>query len=153
VAWLTAGALWLHVICASWWVLGCVTLAVAGAVVNADSVEGREFVARVVPKFNRANAFSAVALLATGVVNLVAAGQRRQFEFSTTFAALMASKFGLYLLMIGALAMSLRAERFLRRESLPGLKSGGARLMVACSAVAAVAGAAAMMLGVWLAGE
>ncbi len=153
MGWLTTGALWLHVAGASWWVVACVTMAVAGAVVNADSVEGKEFVLRVVPRFNRANVLAAALLLITGVINLFAAGARRRFDFSPMFTRILAVKLGLYALMVAALIASLRAERKWRDRNPGGAVLIGAGRPAALSAFIALAGAAAMMLGVWLAGE
>ena len=153
MGWLTTGALWLHVAVASWWVLACVTMAMAGAAVNADSVEGKELVLRVVPRFNRANAAAAALLLVTGVINLFAAAARRRFDFSTMFTSILAVKLGLYALMVAALMASLRAERKWRDGSPGGTALIGAGRLVALSAFVALCGAAAMMLGVWLAGE
>jgi hypothetical protein len=134
-------------------VLTCVTIALAGGVVNADSVEGREFVSRVVPKLNRANVVAAVFLLATGLVNLFGAGRRRDFDFSRTFDALMAAKVGLYCLMVTALMASFARERKDGAAGSAQSIAAGAGRMVALSAAAAIAGAFAMALGVWLSGE
>jgi hypothetical protein len=134
-------------------VLTCVTMALAGAMVNADSAEGRAFAVRVVPGLNRANAVVAALLLATGMVNLFAAGARRHFNFPPAFSRVLAVKLGLYSLMTAALMASLRTERGLRQAN-PGesLRAGAARVIMLC-AITAFAGAAAMLLGVWLAGE
>ncbi len=153
MTWLTTGALWLHVIAGAWWVLASVTMAVAGGVLNADSTEGREFVRRVVPGLNLTNAVAAALLLATGLVNLYAAGARRRFDFPSAFTRVLAVKLGLYALMVGALIASVHIGRSIRREDPGGSpRTGTARLAALC-AVTATAGAAAMLLGVWLAGE
>ncbi len=153
MAWLTTGALWLHVIAGSWWVLACVTMAVAGGVVNADSTEGREFIERVVPGLNLTNAVAAALLLATGIVNLYVASARRRFALPSAFTQVMAVKLGLYALMVAALIACLRIGRRMREANPDGSpRSGATRLAVLC-AVIAMAGAAAMLLGVWLAGE
>ncbi len=153
MTWLTTGALWLHVIAGSWWVLASVTMAVAGGVLNADSTEGREFVRRVVPALNLTNALAAALLLATGLVNLYAAGARGRFDFPSAFTRVLAVKLGLYALMVAALIASLRVGRSIGREN-PGEspRTGTVRLAALC-AVTATAGAAAMLLGVWLVGE
>ncbi len=153
MAWLTSGALWLHVIAGSWWVLASVTMAVAGGVVNADSTEGREFVERVVPGLNLSNALAAALMVASGVVNLYGAGVRRRFDFPAAFTRVLAVKLGLYALMVAALLASWRIGRGMREDNRNGsLRSATARLAV-LSAFIALAGAAAMLLGVWLAGE
>ena len=153
MGWLTTGALWLHVAVAAWWVLACVTMAMAGAVVSADSVEGKEFMLRVVPRLNRANAAAAGLLLVTGAINLFAAGARRRFYFSPMFIRLMMVKLGLYALMVMALMASLRAGRKWREGNPGGTVLIGAGRLVALSGFIALCGATAMMLGVWLAGE
>jgi uncharacterized membrane protein len=153
VNWFLTVCLWLHVAAGSWWVLASVTMAVAGAVVSAESGEGREFVVRVVPKFNRANAAAAALLLATGVVNVFGAGARRHFAFPAAFTDVLAVKVGLYVLMVAALMALFGVERNPRRAN-PGaavpIRTGR---LVALSALIALAGALAMILGVWLAGD
>jgi carbon starvation protein CstA len=143
----------LHVASAAWWILTSITIAIAGAVVNAETVEGKDFGLRVVPKVNRANAAAAAILLATGLVNVVSAGERWRFNFPAAFNRILTLKLGLYVAMLAALIASWQAwrERTNEFQGIPAT-SGPARLVV-CSAVTAVAGAGAMMLGVWLAGE
>ena len=129
------------------------TMAVAGGVVNADSTEGREFVERVVPGLNLSNALAAALMVASGVVNLYGAGVRRRFDFPAAFTRVLAVKLGLYALMVAALLASWRIGRGMREDNRNGsLRSATARLAV-LSAFIALAGAAAMLLGVWLAGE
>lgn len=125
-------------------------MAVAAAVTSAESGEATELVLRVVPKFNRANAAAAAIVVATGLVNIFGAGERRHFAFPPAFTEVLAVKVGLYVLMVAALMASLGVERKLR-DANPGAPAGAGRL-VALSALGAVAGALAMMLGVWLAG-
>ncbi len=145
---LTAGV-WLHVAAASWWILTSITVEIAGAAVSAESVEGREFLARVAPKIIRANAAAAVLLLATGVVNLYGAGMRRRFAFPAPFSGILAAKAALYVLRAAGLRASSRAQR----EAAGGAAKPAAGKLVAWSVLTAAAGAGAMMLGVWLAGE
>ncbi len=153
VNWLLTACLWTHVAVASWWVIASIVVALAGAVMSGQSAEGREFAVRVVPKFNRANMAAAAILLVTGLVNLLGAGARRDFHFSTDFSRVLAIKIGLYVLMIAALTASLRVARGLRAEN-PGepLPPAMGRL-VALSGFIALAGAGAMILGVWLVGD
>jgi hypothetical protein len=153
VSWFLTACLWLHVAAGSWWILTSVTIAVAGAVVSPQSAEGREFGLRVVPKLNRVNAGAAAILLTTGIVNIIGAARDRRFNFSPAFTRTLAVKAGLYVVMLAALIASMRAERELRREDQSASNAAGAMRLVACSAVTALAGAGAMMLGVWLAGE
>jgi len=150
--WLITAALWVHVVSASWWILACVTMAVAGAVVGAESAEGQEFIARVVPKLNQANAVAAAALVVTGVVNLVVAGKPRGFSFPPSFVRVLSIKVALYVAMAAALWASLG----IGRKAAVGAASTGPRgtsKLAALSAMTALMGAAAMILGVWLAGD
>ena len=152
MSWFLTACLWLHVAAGSWWILTSVTIAVAGAVVSPQSAEGREFGLRLVPKLNRVNAGAAAILLTTGIVNIVGAARERH-NFSPAFTRTLAVKAGLYVVMLAALIASMRAERELRGEDQGASNAAGAMRLVACSAVTALAGAGAMMLGVWLAGE
>ena len=142
----------MHVVSASWWILACVTMAVAGAVVVAESAEGQEFIARVVPKLNQANAVAAAALVVTGVMNLVAVGKPRGFSFPASFVRVLSIKgralrdhgrgvVGIF----GYWTQAGRWERF-QRTARDGK-------LAALSAMTALMGAAAMLLGVWLAGD
>lgn len=156
VSWLTTVMLWAHVVSAAWWVLACVTMALVGTVLGIDSVEGREFVVRVVPKFNRANSAAAAVLLLTGLVNIYGAGAERRFHFPPAFGRVLAIKIVLYMMMFAALRASVSVERQLLAQAggraSPGEAAGSGRL-AALSALMALMGAAAMLLGVWLVGE
>jgi hypothetical protein len=156
MSWLTTVMLWAHVVSASWWVLACVIMALAGTVMNIDSVEGRGFVIRVVPKFNRANSAAAAVLLMTGLVNIYGAGVDRRFHFPPAFVRVLAIKIVLYLIMFAALRVSVNVERRLIAQAGGGASSGeraGTGRLAALAALIALIGAAAMLLGVWLVGE
>jgi hypothetical protein len=156
VSWLTTVMLWTHVASAAWWVLACTIMALAGAVLGMDTVEGREFVVRVVPGFNRANTVAAAVLLMTGMINIYAAGMARRFHFPPPFVRVLAIKIVLYVMMLTALRASAGAARRLLAQAggqaSPGATAGTGRL-AALSALTALMGAAAMLLGVWLVGE
>ncbi|MGO9061460.1 MAG: hypothetical protein ACLQU2_29395 [Candidatus Binataceae bacterium] len=150
--WLSTAALWMHVVSASWWILACVTMAVAGAVVGAESAEGQEFIARVVPRLNQANAVAAAALLLSGIVNLVVVGKHRGFSFPPSFVRVLSIKVALYVVMAAVLWVSSGIGR------MPAVGAGskgprGTGKLAALSAMTALMGAAAMILGVWLAGD
>jgi putative copper export protein len=151
VNWLGEVVLWTHVVSASWWVLACTTMALVGAVLSTESAEGREFVVRVVPKFNRANVAAAAALLLTGMVNIYDIGKRRGFEFSRPFVHVLAIKVVLFAMMLAALRASLTQERGLIENPGPG--GPGLGRLAGLSGAVALMGAAAMLLGVWLAGS
>jgi hypothetical protein len=152
MVWLSTAVLWVHVASASWWILACVTMAVAGAVAGTESPEGREFIVRAVPRLNQANAVAAAALLLTGVANLAMVGEQRGFSYPPSFMRVLSVKLALYLLMVAALWASLARGR------KPAVPAGAAvpqsaYKLAALSAFAALMGAAAMILGVWLAGD
>ena len=155
MSWLRAVILWGHVVSASWWVLACLTMALVGAVLDTDSAEGREFVLRVVPKFNRTNTVAAAVLLLTGLVNLFEVGRPRGFAFPPAFTRVLAAKVALYVMMFAALRASLSAGRDLRERSEkrgPATATVGIGRLAGLSAIAAIMGAGGMLLGVWLAG-
>ncbi len=137
---------------ASWWVLASISMALAGAVMSAEGLEAKDFVLRVVPKFNRVNAAAAALLLGTGIVNVFAAGGRRNFVFSADFTRILEMKVVLYIAMVAALVLLFGIERRLSTASYAKMKNRTGR-MVALSTLVALAGAGAMILGVWLAGE
>lgn len=143
--------MWAHVVCASWWVLASATMALVGAVLSAQTAEGRAFAVRVVPKFNRVNAAAAATLLLTGMVNIYEVGRRRNFEFSRSFVHVLAAKIALFALMLLALKASLSVEHRLVRPDPDPQAPGLGRLALLSGAVALM-GATAMLLGLWLAG-
>jgi|SRR5271170_6943104 len=150
--WLSTAILWVHVVSAAWWILACVTMAVAGAVVGTESVEGREFMVRVVPRLNQANALAAAALLLTGVVNLATVGEHRGFSYPSSFIRVLSIKLALYLVMVAALWACLTIGR--KPVVASGIQgSHNTYKLAALSAIIALMGAAAMILGVWLAGD
>ncbi|GEM_PF-6656779 len=119
---------------------------------GAEGVEGKDFMLRVVPKFNRVNAFAAALLLGTGIVNIFNAAQRRHFVLSRDFTRILEMKIVLYIMMAAAL-VSLFAIEHNPRTPPQGEVSNRIRRLVALSALIALAGAGAMLLGVWLVGE
>jgi hypothetical protein len=121
-----------------------------------DSAEGREFVVRVVPKFNRANSAAAAVLLITGVVNIYGAGEDRRFHFPSAFVGVLAIKIVLYVMMFAALRAAVSVERQLLAQAGGRASTGktaGTGRLAALAALTALMGAAAMLLGVWLVGE
>lgn len=149
--WFLTACLWVHVAAASWWVLAAIIIALAAAVAGGESAEGDEFISRVVPGFNRANAAAAAVLLLTGAVNVYSAARRRNFALSADFTRMLELKLLLYIGMVAALALQFRMERATRFGS--GRRASDAGRLAALSALVAMAGAGAMLLGVWLAGE
>ena len=156
MSWLTTVMLWAHVASAAWWVLACVIMALAGAVLGMDTVEGREFVMRVVPRFNQANTVAAAVVLMTGIVNIYGAGEARRFRFSPAFVRVLAIKIVLYGMMFAALRAAVSLERRLVAhtgdQGVHEPAAGSGRLAALAAAIALM-GAAAMLLGVWLVGE
>jgi hypothetical protein len=152
VSWFLTVCLWTHVAVASWWILSSLMMAMAGALIGAQSVEAKDFMLRVVPKFNRLNALAAAILLGTGVVNVFNAAQRRNFVFSADFIRILEMKIALYITMVAALVLLFGIERRFRVASYAESTNRTGRL-VALSASIALAGGGAMLLGVWLVGE
>jgi hypothetical protein len=152
VRWFLTICLWTHVAVAAWWVLASTIMALAAALMSSEGEEAQDFVLRVVPKLNRVNAAAAGLLLGTGIVNVFSAGERRNFVFSTDFTRILEIKVVLYLAMVAALVLLFGIERRLWRASHAEVKNGTGRL-VTLSALIALAGAGAMILGVWLVGE
>ena len=109
--WLTTVMLWAHVASAAWWVLACVIMALAGAVLGMDSAEGREFIEGRAPVQSGQSVAAAVVLM-TGIVNIYGAGEARRFRFSPAFVRVLAIKIVLYGMMFAALraAVSWTAE-------------------------------------------
>ena len=150
--WLSTAILWVHVVSAAWWILAGVTMAVAGALLGIESVEGRDFMVRVVPRLNQANALAAATLLLTGVLNLVIVGGHRGFSYPSSFIRVLSIKLALYLLMVAALWACLT----IGRKPIVAPDTQGSQdtyKLAALSAIIALMGAAAMILGVWLAGD
>jgi hypothetical protein len=152
VSWFLTACLWTHVAVASWWILSSIIMALAGALMGPESVEAKDFMMRVVPKFNRVNAFAAAILLGTGIANIFNAAGRRNFVFSADFTWILEMKVALYITMVAALVLLFGIERNFRMAPYDEVKNRTGRLVM-LSGLIAMAGAGAMLLGVWLVGE
>ena len=156
MSWLTALILWTHVLSGSLWALACLCMGIAGVALAAESDEMRDLLMKVAPKLNRVNTAAAATLLLTGLANLYIVGQFRHFKFSPLFVRVLAAKAVLFVLMLAALGACWRAERaMLGGRTAPGEAAvpGAVNRLTALWTLTAMMGAAALGLGLWLAGS
>lgn len=139
---LSEAILWVHVLCGALWLAVSLSFVLAAAA-TADG-ERAAFAGRVAPKLNRLN-LAAIALLPlTGMANLYYVGRAHHFRYPPAFAGVLSAKLVLLcgMAVVLGVAWSAAADR----------KRGARRLLWLYGAMAAM-GAAALVLGLWLAGS
>jgi uncharacterized membrane protein len=150
--------LWIHVVCGAVWVVISLCFALAASA-TAES-ERASFALRVGRVFNRLNLAVLVILPLTGIANLSFVEREHHFNLPAAFVEVLIAKIALLCGMAAALSFAWSATAKLdpardRSPAASGSKatSGGvAKLLWLYIAMAAM-GAAALMLGVWLAGS
>lgn len=147
--------LWIHALAGGAWVTACVCFVIAGLALAAGSEEQANFAIRAAPKIDGFNLAAAAVVLITGALNLAFAGVARNFHFSTQFGIVLTAKVVLFIGMSIALGRAIRITADLRAS----LKESGLAISVATArsvrwhgAITAM-GAAALLLGLWLAGS
>lgn len=167
-----SGALvWIHVLAGVIWIGACACLALAAAVLTAGSDEFSDFALSGVPRLIGLNATAAALLLAAGVAKLGVIGVARRFHFSSLFLEVLSVKAALFAAMVAALAGSWRARRRLaaacgrpapgrasarpagRATADPAAAAAEMNRITLLSIITAAMGAAALTLGLWLAGS
>ncbi len=134
--------LWVHVLCGALWLAVSLSFVLAAAA-TADG-ERADFAARVAPTLNRLN-LAAIALLPlTGIGNLYFVGRAHHFRYPAAFAGVLSAK----LLLLCGMAVALAVA-----WSAAADRNGGARRLLWLYGAMAAMGAAALMLGLWLAGS
>ena len=148
--------LWAHAAAGAIWVGACACFVIAGLALGAGSAEQRNFAANAAPKIDMLGLVAAAVLLATGLINLAAAGISRQYAFSTMFTTVLAIKIALFIVMIVVMTWSMRIGAAIRAvvargrtDAVPGAM---ARMVKAHAAIAAMGGLA-LILGTWLMGS
>jgi hypothetical protein len=147
--------LWIHVAFGMLWVGAALCFVLAAAVVGSAGDERREFAMRAAPAINRIGLTAATIVIITGLANLWMAGRLTNFHFRPAFVHLLEGKVLLYFTMVAALYGSFRAESNLSgayREGRAGAVSAQTGRLARLYVVTALCGAAALALGLWLAG-
>ena len=148
--------LWIHATAGAVWIGACACFVIAGLVLTAGSDEQRNFIANTAPQIDRLGLFAAGVLLATGLVNLIAAGVSRRFHFSEAFMAVLAAKVVLFVAMTAVMTYSMRIGAIIRAVITRGRTDAvpGATVRMVRAHVAVVAmGGIALILGLWLTGS
>ncbi|HYL58804.1 MAG TPA: hypothetical protein VEU51_08025, partial [Candidatus Acidoferrales bacterium] len=117
--------------------------------------EQRDFLQNGAPRINRLAMAAAIGLPLTGVFNWSQAVATHRGMLSPVFSGLLAAKIGLYLLMLWALTVAIRAVPQSLNDWHLGDTLAPARAtstMLKAHAAIVAMGAIAMMLGVWLTG-
>jgi hypothetical protein len=144
--------LWIHAISGVVWVGASAAFVIAGLATGTSSDEGVAFARRAAPRINRVNMTAAVTLVATGIINVILAGQVRHFRFSSAFRTILTVKILILAAMVVVLASSFRAERMFRSDE-PGAASAASRRMVRLFILIVAMGSVALGLGLWLLGS
>ena len=152
---LRAAMLWIHVGLGALWIGAALSFVLAAAALDTQSGERHEFAVRAAPAIGRVGLVAAVIVLLTGFGNLWMLGLGPGFHFRPQFLGILEGKLVLYALMVLALWGALRAATRLtaaRREGRPREITLETGRLTRYNFVMAVGGAAALALGLWLAG-
>jgi hypothetical protein len=123
---------------------------------TGQSQERRDFAVRVAPRLNRLCLSCAVLLPLTGIINLAFAAERHGGVLPPEFVGIVSVKLGLYAAMAWMLWRAM--ERATAISGLAPAASEGdegvasLRGLVLMYGLMVVAGAVALLMGVWLAG-
>ncbi len=149
-----AALLWTHILSGVIWIAACACLALASGALATEGDEFRDFAVRVVPRLNRLNLVAAIVLGVTGALNLAQLGTSG-FAFSSAFVRLLEMKLALFIAMALMLAASWRSETAMRATQAggAGTRSAAMRRVALLSALTALAGGAALVMALWLAGS
>ena len=143
----------IHVLCGVLWVGACASFVLAAAAMNRESNEWREFVNKAAPRINRINLVLSCTIPLTGLANLYFAGSARGFKFAPQFIELLSAKIVLFFAMALALAATWPAAAALRSPQANGaIVIAASRRLVRLYGIIVALGAAALALGLWLAG-
>jgi hypothetical protein len=139
--------LWIHVLCGAAWVAISLSFMLAAGASTEDERAG--FAGRVAPTLNRLNLAAIVILPLSGIANLAYVARERHYRLPAAFVEALGAKVVLLSAMAAALAIAWGTAARLGTAG-----SGGAerRLLRTYGAMAGL-GAAALMLGLWLAGS
>lgn len=139
--------LWIHVVCGALWV--AVSLSFMLAAGASTETERAGFTARVAPVLNRVNLAALAILPLSGIANLVFVARERHYRLPAAFVEVLGAKVLLLCGMAAALAIAWGTAARLGEDASG---AGERRLLRLYGAMAAM-GAAALMLGLWLAGS
>ncbi len=148
--------LWTHAVAGALWIGTSASFAIAGLALAPRSDEQRQFVERRASRINGLAMFSAIVLVLTGMLNLGRVFQMRAGSLSPVFLYVLGVKIVLYLAMLMALRIAMRAipaMRFdLEQESHDEVPRAMRTMLRAHIATLAM-GSIAMILGLWLVGS
>jgi hypothetical protein len=139
--------LWIHVVCGALWV--AVSLSFMLATGASTETERAGFTARVAPVLNRVNLAALAILPLSGIANLVFVARERHYRLPAAFVEVLGAKVLLLCGMAAALAIAWGTAARLGEDA----SGAGERRLLALYGAMAAMGAAALMLGLWLAGS
>jgi hypothetical protein len=145
--------LWVHVLAGVTWVGACGSFVLAAAALAGGRGELHDFAVRSVPRLNRLCLGCAGLIPLTGLANLAFAAHERGGVLPREFVAVVGVKIGLFATMACALWLVVARESAL--EAWTGAGTGEAVALgglLRLYGLIAVLGAAALVLGLWLAG-
>jgi len=139
--------LWIHVICGALWV--AVSLSFMLAAGASTETERADFTARVAPVLNRVNLAALAILPLSGIANLVFVARERRYRLPAAFVEVLGAKVLLLCGMAAALAIAWGTAARLGEDA----SGAGERRLLGLYGAMTAMGAAALMLGLWLAGS
>ena len=143
--------LWIHVSCGALWIV--VSLSFVLATGATAELERASFAARVAARFNRLNLIAIALLPFSGIANLSFVARAHHYRLPAAFVEVLGAKLALLCMMAGALAIAWSVTGALAKEQSRGAADPRVRRLLWLYGAMALAGAVALMLGVWLAGS
>jgi putative copper export protein len=145
--------LWLHVLCGLGWVGVAASFTLSATALGSAGAELRDFIRRVIDPLNVFCVFCAAVIPITGLLNLAFLSRTRGFVIGREFGEILAAKIALFSVMawlewrVLTLTGSTRINKTQGELSCIEIAS-----LVRSYGIIIIAGAAALGLGVWLAG-
>jgi hypothetical protein len=143
--------LWIHVSCGALWVVVSLSFVLAAGATPANERAG--FAARVSARFNRLNLIAIALVPLSGIANLGFVAREHHDRLPAAFVEVLGAKVTLLCAMAVALAMAWSATGAVAKDPSRGAADPRVRRLLWLYGAMALAGAVALMLGVWLAGS
>ncbi len=146
--------LWVHASAGAIWIAAAASFVIAALATAEEADTGT--IRRAGAAINTIGLFAMVAVVLTGIINTVVAGDMRNFAFSQSFIVVLTLKIVALAAMIVILNRCVRAHRRIADGADAGtsgntIARARTQLIVGNSLVAAIGGLA-MILGLWLLG-
>jgi len=150
---LATAALWIHVLAGASWIGICASFVLASLALAGAATELREFATRSLPLLNRLAVGCACIVPLTGIINFGFAARAHGYALPREFLLIVAVKLLLFTAMAWALVIAIGRSKTIAMNGDAGAEGPPVvRVLVPWYGLIVVLGAAALGLGLWLAG-